>query len=45
MKKTLAFVLLAAMLIGMLAGCGSGGTAQTTAAAENETKATLETAQ
>lgn len=43
MKKTLAFVLLAAMLIGMLAGCGSGGTAQTTAAAENETKATLET--
>ena len=42
MKKTLAYVLLAAMLIGMLAGCGNGGTTQTTAA-EPETKATMET--
>jgi len=43
MKKTLAYVLLAAMLVGMLAGCGSGGATQTTAA-EPENKATLETA-
>lgn len=43
MKKTLAYVLLAAMLIGMLAGCGSGGATQTTAA-EPETKATMEIA-